>query len=78
MDKLWQNSIDNARKNDLKSTTLQSLILGTLRNHDDDGNGNVKKNNRFHEQNDNSARASHFFVHFFAFTTQLRREMPKF
>ena len=27
MDKLWRNSIDNARKNDLKSTTLSSLIV---------------------------------------------------
>ena len=32
----------------------------------------------FNEQNNNSARASRFFVHFFAFTAQLRREMTKF
>ena len=38
----------------------------------------TSKNNRFNEQNNNSARASRFFVHFFAFTAQLRREMPKF
>ena len=53
--------------------------IGTLRNHDDDddGNGNLtSKNNRFNEQN-NSARASRFFVHFFAFTAQLRSEMTK-
>ena len=31
-----------------------------VRNHDDDGNGNVKKY-RFNEQNNNSARASRFF-----------------
>ena len=36
------------------------------------------KNNRFNEQNNNSARASRFFVHFFAFTAQPRREMTKF
>ena len=38
----------------------------------------TSKNNRFNEQNNNSARASRFFVHFFAFTAQLRREMTKF
>ena len=38
--------------------------IGTLRNYD--GDGNVKKSNRFNEQNNNSARASRFFVHFFA------------
>ena len=37
-----------------------------------------QKSNRFNEQNNNSARASRFFVHFFAFTAQLRREMTKF
>ena len=36
-----------------------------------------KKNSRFNEQNNNSARAR-FFVHSFAFTAQLRREMTKF
>ena len=48
-----------------------------VRNHDDDGKGNVKKY-RFNEQNINSARASPFFVHFFALSAQLRREMTKF
>ena len=38
----------------------------------------TSKNNRFNEQNNNSARISRFFVHFFAFTAQLRREMAKF
>ena len=37
-----------------------------------------QESNRFNEQNNNSARASHFFVHFFAFTEQPRREMTKF
>ena len=36
-----------------------------------------QKNNRFNEQKNNSARASRFFVHSFAFTAQLRREMTK-
>ena len=40
-----------------------------------DGNENVKKNNRFSRQQNNFARASHFFVHFFAFFARLRREI---
>ena len=40
--------------------------------------GERQKNNRFNEQNNNSARASRFFVHFFAVPAQLRREMTKF
>ena len=42
------------------------FILGTLRSNDADGKENVKKNNWFYRQNNNFARASHFFVHFFA------------
>ena len=34
--------------------------------------------NRFNEQNNNAARASRVFVHFFAVTAQLRPEMTKF
>ena len=33
-----------------------------------------QKNNRFNEQNKNSARASRFFVHFSAITARLQRE----
>ena len=32
------------------------------------------KNNRFYKQNDNFARASHFFVHFFLVFARLQRE----
>ena len=32
------------------------------------------KNNRFNEQNNNFARVSHFFVHFFPVFAELRRE----
>ena len=39
-----------------------------------DGDENVKKNNRFTKQPTNIARASHFFVHFFAVFARLRRE----
>ena len=42
---------------------------------DSDGSENVKKrNNRFITKNNNFARASLFFVHFFVVTTGLRRE----
>ena len=37
-----------------------------------------QKSNRFNEQNNNSARASRFFVNFFAVPAKLRREMTKF
>ena len=40
--------------------------------------GERQKGNRFNERNNNSARASRFFVHFFAVPAQLRREMTKF
>ena len=38
----------------------------------------LKKNNRFNEQNNNSARVSRFFVHFFAVPVQIRCKMTKF
>ena len=51
-----------------------SSSVGTLRSNDADGNENVKKNNWFNKQNNNFARASHFFVHFFPVFARLRRE----
>ena len=54
------------------------LVLGSLRSNDADGNENVKKNNWFNEHNNNFARASRFFVHFFPFFAWLRRENAKF
>ena len=39
---------------------------GSLHDPKGDGNKNNKKNNRFNKQNNNFARASPFFVHFFA------------
>ena len=59
------------------SRTLRNLwLIGTLRSNDADGNENVKKkkNNRFNKQNNNFARVSHFFVHFFPVFARLRRE----
>ena len=60
------------------TVVLLIMIIGTLRNYDGDGNENVKKNNRFNEQNNNFARASRFFVHFFVIPAQVRREMANF
>ena len=37
-----------------------------------------QKSNWLNGKNNNSSRASRFFVHFFAITARLRREMPKF
>ena len=48
-------------------------MLGTTRSNDADGNENVKKE-RFNRQNNNFARASDFFVHFFSVFARLRRE----
>ena len=54
-------------------------IVGTLRSNDAEDNENVKKNNRFNKQNNNFARASHFFVHFFPVFARLRAvKMPYF
>ena len=44
----------------------KGVPVGTLQNYGGDGKGNVKAGNRFNGQNNNSARASRFFVHFFA------------
>ena len=56
---------------------LSWKILGTLRSNDSDGNKNVKKKKhlfRFNKQNNNFARASRIFVHFFARFARPRRE----
>ena len=49
-------------------------LIWTLRSNDTDGNENVKKTNRFYKQNNNFARVSHLFVHFFSKFARLRRE----
>ena len=49
-------------------------VLGGLCNDDDDGNKNCKKAIGFDKQNNNSARASRFFVHFPAVVARLQRE----
>ena len=41
-------------------------------------NENVKNNNGFSRQNNNFARASHFFVHFFFFLHEYDVKLPNF
>ena len=57
------------------SPYLQKAALKIRRRPGD--NENVKKSNRFNNQN-NFARASRFFVYFFAVTARLRRENAYF
>ena len=57
-------------------TASPKALLGSFSNDDDEGDSNdsAKKRNGFVKQNNNFARASRFFVHFFAVTARLRRE----
>ena len=52
--------------------------IGSWSNDVGDGNENGKKPSRFRLANNNFARASRFFVHFFAFTARLRCEIANF
>ena len=54
------------------------FISGSLSNDDSDGNKNGKKATGSDWQNKNFARASLFFVHFFAVVARLRRESAFF
>ena len=56
-----------------RTAFLTRIQWGTLRSDDSNGNENGKKA-RSNKQNHNSARASRFFVHFFAVTARIRRE----
>ena len=51
--------------------SLVGAPIGSLNNHDVDVNKNSNKGLDW--QNNNFARASRFFVHFFAITARLRR-----
>ena len=46
-------------------TSFRKETVGTLSNYIDDHNDDFKKNDRFNDQNNSSARASRFLVHFF-------------
>ena len=52
--------------------------LGRLSNDDDDGSEKGKKAIGLDWQNNNFARASRFFVHFFAVAARLQRENAYF
>ena len=49
-------------------------MVKSLSNDDGDGNENGKKTIGLDRQNNNFARASRFFVHFFAVVARLQRE----
>ena len=52
--------------------------LGSFSNHDGDGNKNAEKSNGFVKPNNNFARASRLFVHFFASLHDYNVKMPDF
>ena len=56
--------------------TLPSVALSIreLMYDDGDGNENGKKATALDKENNNFVRASHFFAHFFAVVSRLRRE----
>ena len=58
--------------------TLSNVLLGSLSNDDGDVFENGKKATGLDRQNNNFARASRFFVHFFAVIARLRRENAYF
>ena len=60
--------------------TLPSVALSIreLMHDDGDGNENGKKAIGLDKQNNNFARASRFFAHFFAVVARLRRETAQF
>ena len=58
-----QGNCERQQKKKVSRTTYN--IIGSLSNYDDDHNNDFKKNNRFNDQNNSSAGASRFLVHFF-------------
>ena len=52
--------------------------LGSFSNHDGDSNENAEKSNGFVKPNNNFARASRLFVHFFASLHDYNVKMPDF
>ena len=56
------------------SDVLTAYTIGSFRNDDGDGSENVTKAIGLDWQNNNFARASRFFVHFFVVPARLRRE----
>ena len=62
----------------MSGPSYRYLLLGSLSNDDCDGNENGKKAIGLDKQNNNFARASRFYVHFFAVIARLQRESSKF
>ena len=58
----------------VKTADWQGTTIESLSNDDSDGNENGKKAKGLDWQNNNFARASRFFVHFFAVAARLQRE----
>ena len=58
----------------VKTADWQGTTTETMSNDDGDGNENGKKAKGLDWQNNNFARASRFFVHFFAVAARLQRE----
>ena len=72
----WVLCILPNRRNDgfsLEENLWQEMVK-SLSNDDGDGNENGKKTIGLDKQNSNFARASRFFVHFFAVVARLQRE----
>ena len=58
----------------VKTADWQSTTIESLSNDDGDGNENGKEAKGLDKQNNNFARASRFFVQFFAVAARLQRE----
>ena len=58
----------------ISNRACKLVATGSVSNDDGDVNENGKKAIRLDRQNNKSARASRFFVHFFAATARLRHE----
>ena len=60
----------------MKYASLTTAVIGSLRCHDGDGDGNenVQKGNGLKRQSNDSSLASLYLVHFFAVTARLLHE----
>ena len=69
------NAVRKKKENgELIPSTTVALFLGSFSNDNDDGKVNGKKVIGFISKKNNFARASPFFVHFFALVARLRPE----
>ena len=60
----------------LEESKHRRIVFRELSKDDADVKEDVKKSKGLDWQNNNFARESHFFVHFFAVAARLRRENP--